>query len=176
MYVTVAVTYNHVSTSKDISVGEWVKRARHFQDCSTEIHDWVSEASPTLGCSIEISRDMYICGNTWPKHAHAQSQFWAVITDLWYPYYYFLLYARAALAWTKNNIKCSLRNEKFKANRASGMEEQRKERLTTRREKDRERRGTKKLQEEKKRSSETEDHEKQRMATLKILKRRDEKL
>ena len=56
------------------------------------------------------------------------------------------------------------------------MEEQRKERLTTRREKDRERRGTKKLQEENKRSPETEDHEKQRMATLKILKRWDEKL
>ena len=39
---------------------------------------WASEASPTLGCSIEISRDIYICcryvvcqincvgGNTWP--------------------------------------------------------------------------------------------------------------
>ena len=51
---------------------------------------WVSEASPTLGCSIEISRDIYMCrfvcppyakcigGITWPKHEHAQSQFWAV--------------------------------------------------------------------------------------------------
>ena len=55
------------------------------------------------------------------------------------------------------------------------MEEQRIERLTTRYEKDRERR-TKKLQEEKKRSSETEDHEKQHLATLKRLKRGDEKL
>ena len=27
-------------------------------------------------------------------------------------YYLFLLYARAALAWTKSNIKCSLKNEK----------------------------------------------------------------
>ena len=36
--------------------------------------------------------------------------------------------ARAALAWTKK--KRSLRNEKFKANRASGTEEQRKERLS----------------------------------------------
>ena len=45
-----------------------------------------------LGCSIEILRDiiyiyvgLYVCreskciaGITWPKHAHAQSQFWAV--------------------------------------------------------------------------------------------------
>ena len=45
-----------------------------------------------------------------------------------------------------------------------------------RHEKDRARRRTKKLQEEKKRSSETEDHEKQRLATLKRLKRDDEKL
>ena len=69
-----------------------------------------------------------------------------------------LLYARAALAWTKNN-KCLLRNEKLKANRASETEEQRKGRLRTRHKKDRSRRRTRKLQEEKKRSSETEDHE-----------------
>ena len=25
------------------------------------IINWASEASPTLGCSIEISRDIYIC-------------------------------------------------------------------------------------------------------------------
>ena len=51
--------------------------------------NWASEASPTLGCSIEISRDIYIymlsvclvcqinCigGVTWTKHAHAQSLF-----------------------------------------------------------------------------------------------------
>ena len=56
--------------------------------------NWASEASPTLGCSIEISRDiymyvgMYICrgpksvgGNTWAKRAHAQSQYWAVKSD-----------------------------------------------------------------------------------------------
>ena len=49
---------------------------------------WASEASPTLGCSIEISRDIYIyiciyvvgqinCvgGITWTKHVHAQSLF-----------------------------------------------------------------------------------------------------
>ena len=28
-------------------------------DRHTDIYNWVSEASPTLGCSIEISRDMY---------------------------------------------------------------------------------------------------------------------
>ena len=70
----------------------------------------------------------------------------------------------------KNNNKCSLRNEKLQANRASETEEQRKERLRIRRENDRARRRTKKLKEEKKRSSETEDHEKQCMATLKRLK------
>ena len=57
-------------------------------------YNWASEASPTLGCSIEISRDIYIyicryvCrgpksvgGNTWAKRAHAQSQYWAVKSD-----------------------------------------------------------------------------------------------
>ena len=89
---------------------------------------WASEASPTLGCSIEISRDIYIymcvCrgpksvgGITWAKHAHAQSHYWAVKSDQCHPYYSFRLYARAALAWTEE--KRSLRNEKLKANRAS---------------------------------------------------------
>ena len=49
---------------------------------------WASEASPTLGCSIEISRDIcrYVCrvlkcvGRI--TCTHAQSQFWAVKTDL----------------------------------------------------------------------------------------------
>ena len=52
--------------------------------------NWVSEASPTLGCSIEILRDLYmsvsrsvryvccvqkcVAGITWPKRAHAESQ------------------------------------------------------------------------------------------------------
>ena len=74
---------------------------------------WASEASPTLGCSIKISRDIYIhiyvglstivygkpiqkirmlkCvgGITISKHAHAQSQFWEfekkcrLITSAW---------------------------------------------------------------------------------------------
>ena len=79
---------------------------------------------------------------------------------------------KAALAWTKNNHNCSLRNEKLKSNRASETEEQRKERLRLRREKDRAR-TKKKLQEEKKRSSETEDHEKQCLASLKRSKQGD---
>ena len=49
--------------------------------------NWASEASPTLGCSIEILRDIHICvgmsvicqincvgGITLTKHTHAQSQ------------------------------------------------------------------------------------------------------
>ena len=58
----------------------------------TNASDWASEASPTLGCSIEISRGMsvgmYVCRgpksvgeNTWAKRAHAQSQYWAVKSD-----------------------------------------------------------------------------------------------
>ena len=55
-------------------------------------YNWASEASPTLGCSFEISRDIciyvYMCvcrgsksvgGITWAKRAHAQSQYWAVL-------------------------------------------------------------------------------------------------
>ena len=104
--------------------------------------NWPSEASPTLRCSIEISRDIYpfVClrmpkcvgGITWPKHAHAQSQFVAVKTDLRHPCYSFRLYARVALVWTKK--KHSLRNEKLKANRASETGKQRKEWLRIRRE------------------------------------------
>ena len=57
---------------------------------STANDNWASEASPTLGCSIEISRDVCACvccgpksvgGITWAKRAHAQSQYWAVKSD-----------------------------------------------------------------------------------------------
>ena len=75
---------------------------------------WASEASPTLGCSIEISRDMYVgmsvvcqinCvgGVTWTKHAHAQSQ--VLGTRVIH-----FLYARA-LAWTKKKPKKSVHLE-----------------------------------------------------------------
>ena len=50
---------------------------------------WASEASPTLGCSIEISRDIYVgrsvclsCPKMRRLYAHALSQFWEVKTDL----------------------------------------------------------------------------------------------
>ena len=56
------------------------------------------------------------------------------------------------------------------------MEEQRKEKLTIRREKIEKEGEPKKIHEEKKRSSETEDYEKECLATLKRLKRGDEKL
>ena len=60
----------------------------------SEFTDWASEASPTLGCSIKISHDIYmyvymcVCrgpksvgGITWVKRTHAQSQYWAVKSD-----------------------------------------------------------------------------------------------
>ena len=37
-------------------IGSIVWLAAHV----TNIHNWASEASPTLGCSIEISRDIYM--------------------------------------------------------------------------------------------------------------------
>ena len=56
---------------------------------------WASEASPTLGCSIEISRDIYmsvcryvcrmsnyLCSRNYVAHMHAQSHFCSVKTDL----------------------------------------------------------------------------------------------
>ena len=55
--------------------------------------NWASEARPTLGCSIEISCDIYIIcacvlrgpksigGSTWAKRAHTQSQYCAVKSD-----------------------------------------------------------------------------------------------
>ena len=58
------------------------------------MRNWASEASTTLGCSIEISRDIYMCRSVsmsvvskmrrqdYVAHAHAQSHFWAVKTDL----------------------------------------------------------------------------------------------
>ena len=47
-----------------VSRSYWASEASPTLGCSIEIsRDWASEASPTLGCSIEISRDiyMYIC-------------------------------------------------------------------------------------------------------------------
>ena len=83
-------------------------------------------ARPVMGTIFLVNMYINACvgrgpksvgGITWAKHAHAQSHYWAVKSDQCHPYYSFLLYARAALAWTEE--KRSLRNEKLKANRAS---------------------------------------------------------
>ena len=36
------------------------------------ILNWASEASPTLGCSIEISRDIYICVCRMSNHVESR--------------------------------------------------------------------------------------------------------
>ena len=59
------------------------------------LHYWASKASPKLGCSIEISRDIYVSVGMSVvskmskmrkrdnmAHAHAQSHFWTVKIDL----------------------------------------------------------------------------------------------
>ena len=82
---------------------------------SYQSYYWVREASPTLGCSIEISCDIYVC---WYVSLSRETH--------------------TKIGWTIK--KRSLINEKLKANSASETEEQRKERLRIRREKDRARR------------------------------------
>ena len=90
--------------------------------------NWASEASPTLGCSIEISRDIYmsvcmyvcmsvVCQITWNHVNQTRACSKSVLGRKIRPYYSFRLYARAALVWTEE--KRSHRNDKLKANRAS---------------------------------------------------------
>ena len=79
------------------------------------INDWASEASPTLGCSIEISRDImlsvfvcrmsYVCrmSKLREAHAHAQSLFWAVKQVATLLFIFYTLYT--AFAWTKKKLK-----------------------------------------------------------------------
>ena len=59
---------------------------------------------PYVGMSVGLStKNMYakMRGRNYVAKTHAtQSQFGAVKTDLRHPYYSFLLYARADLAWT----------------------------------------------------------------------------
>ena len=66
----------------------------YLRNATNFLYYWASEASPTLGCSIEISRDIlllcrYVC-LSWSKkrrrkyvakRVHAQSQYWAVKSD-----------------------------------------------------------------------------------------------
>ena len=103
-----------------------------------------------VGWSVGMSVVSKMRRQDYVAHAHVQSHFWAVKTDLRLPCYSFLHGGRAALAWTKKNS--TLINGKLKANRA-----QRTERLKIRRE-----------------NKKTENHKKQRMATLKRLKRGDD--
>ena len=84
-------------------------------------------------------------GITWSKQVYAQSQFSEFETKC-----HLILPSSGQLMTPDTRIIHFYRNEKFKANRASETDEQRKERLRIRHEKDRARRRTKKLQEEKK--------------------------
>ena len=101
--------------------------------------NWASEASPTLGCSVEISHDIYICvcrglkcarRITWPDMRMLKVSLGRLKQTCDTRVIHYNYYARAALAWTIK--KRSLRNEKLKANRASVIEEQRKEMLRIR--------------------------------------------
>ena len=86
--------------------------------------NWASEASPTLGCSIEISRDIYmsvcmsvVCPITWNHVNQTRACSKSVLGGKIRPVTPVLFVSRAGLVWTEE--KRSLRNEKLKANRAS---------------------------------------------------------
>ena len=89
--------------------------------------NWASEESPTLGCSIEISRDIYmsvcmsvVCQITWnhvnQTRACSKSVLGGKIRPVT-PELFVSTIPRAVLVWTEE--KRSLRNEKLKVNRAS---------------------------------------------------------
>ena len=42
----------------------WLLHSSSLIHNSSQLYYWASEASPTLGCSIEISRDIRECGST----------------------------------------------------------------------------------------------------------------
>ena len=44
---------------KNVNESTTVQQCVHFARRSLALNYWASEASPTLGCSIEISRDSY---------------------------------------------------------------------------------------------------------------------
>ena len=94
--------------------------------------NWASEASPTLGCSIEISRDIYVSvcmcwyakvrrQNYMAQKCACSKSSFGQLKPTCETHVFHLDY------WTKK--KRLLRNEKLKASRASETEEQRKERL-----------------------------------------------
>ena len=43
-----------------------------FPDKHHKLYNWASEASPTLGCSIEISRDIYMCVCRMSNHVESR--------------------------------------------------------------------------------------------------------
>ena len=49
-----------------------IARSPHNGNHFSSIYNWASEASPTLGCSIEISRDIYIYVSVVVQNAHAE--------------------------------------------------------------------------------------------------------
>ena len=63
-------------------------------------------------CLQKIPMPKCMGGITWPKHAPAQSQFWAVKTDLWDPYYSHLLYVSMDDKEAKKNVHLEMRNLK----------------------------------------------------------------
>ena len=77
-----ATSLHHCLKNKQLKLN-----AFNGKDLAKGVFNWASEASPTLGCSIEISHDIcyiYICvsrgpksvgGIMWAKRAHAQSQY-----------------------------------------------------------------------------------------------------
>ena len=78
---------------------------------------WASEASPTLGCSIEISRDiyMYICCRYVVCRMSVVCQIKCIGGITW----------PTRMLEKEAEKKRSLRNEKLKADRTSETEEQR---------------------------------------------------
>ena len=67
-------------------------------------------------CVIYVSMSHYV--NKLPRrnyvaHAHAQSHFWLVKTDLWHLCYWFRLRSRAALSWRKRNVHLEMRNLEY---------------------------------------------------------------
>ena len=63
-------------------------------------------------CACVCRGPKSVGGIMWAKHAHAQSQYWAVKSDQCHPYYSFRLCARAALAWSEENVNLEMRNLK----------------------------------------------------------------
>ena len=149
----------------------------HLQKVGCGDPSAASEASLTLGCSIEISRDIYIvvglsviicqinCVGAITWTTRMLKVFWGRLNQIHRVIH--CLYARA-LAWTEKKLKkiVHLEMRNLKLTELQRLKNRGKK-VRIRLEKDRARRRTK----GKKRSPDTDDYEKQRLATLKRLKR-----